>query len=173
MPIPIGAILGTIGAVSQLAQGGPPSFDRERARKLREASEGQQRYLQQMQAGKGPSLGRVALQQGLQQATSQQQAMAASARGGPLQQRLAQRTSQMAGAQMAGRANQAAARLRVQEQLGATQQLQQNLSQQQAHMLREQRARTESNEARRHFTGDLVGGLMETYQDPYLHGGNV
>jgi hypothetical protein len=68
-----------------------------------------------MQEGKGPSLGRLALQQGLQQATSQQQAMAASARGGPLQQRLAQRTSQMAGAQMAGRATQAAAQMRARE----------------------------------------------------------
>lgn len=172
MPLPFGAILGGIGAASQLIGARPSGYDDKRQKELRDAADRQRRMLGQMQQGTGPSVGRQMLQSGAQAAMNQQRAMAASARGGPLQQRLAQRTAQMAGSQAAGQAAQAAARLGAQEQLQATQQLGQNIQQQQLQNLRNQQARGRGQTRRSDFVGNVLGGFMETLQDPYLNNGN-
>ncbi len=154
-----GALI-TTGAelLGSALRGSGPEFKGDPETRRRQAE--QLRRYQDMQAGKGPSLGRMALQQGLQQATSQQQAMAASARGGPLQQRLAQRTSQMAGAQMAGRANQAAAQMRAQEQMAAMGEVDRGLRAREAQHLRDyQLKRQEFDRGSRHLQG-LIGGTM-------------
>lgn len=145
--------------LANLIRGGGPEHGPDEA--TRKAQAEQLRRYKAMQEGKGPSLGRMALQQGLQQATSQQQAMAASARGGPLQQRLAQRTSQMAGAQMAGRANQSAAQMRAREQMAAMGRVDQSLAGQEAQRVRDYRIRRGEFDQGTQRIGNLVGGISE------------
>lgn len=168
MAIPFGAILGTAGAIGQLASGGTPKFDERRAQGLRLGGERQRTYLQNLMSGQGPSLGRQLLQSGLDRTMAQQRAMAQSARGGALQQQLARRQAQMAGAQAAGQASQQAARIRAQEQLSAAQMMGQQLAQDQNYFLREQEQRRKAFDDRQGFFGNVFGGLMESYADPYL-----
>lgn len=74
-----------------------------------------------MAMGQGPSLARLQLQQGLQQAQAQQASIAAGARGGGANLAAAQLAgATMAGQQAAG-ANQQAAMIRAQEQMAAMQ----------------------------------------------------
>ncbi len=91
--------------------------------------QGQQQRYEQMVKGRGPSLGRQMLQEGLERGMGQQRAMAQSARGGALQQTLARRQAQNVGAQMAGQAGRQAAMLRAQEQQAAMSGLDRSLQQ--------------------------------------------
>lgn len=82
----------------------------------------QQRALgrfEDMAAGKGPSLAREQLAAGQAEAQRRQAAMAAGASGGAAGRALAERNAQRVGADAALEANQAAAALRAQEQIGA------------------------------------------------------
>lgn len=157
------------GILGSALRGSGPKWSPDRG--TRKAQEDQLARYQAMSEGRGPSLGRLALQQGLQQGANQQQAMAASARGGPLQQRMAQRQSQMTGAQMAGRASQAAAQMRAQEQTAAMGQVDRSLAGAEARKLRDyQIARGEFDSQSDHL-GNIFGAVGDTGRIPGMLGG--
>ena len=163
------AITGGAGIIGSLVRGSGPEWRPDRAN--RQAQEDQRARYQAMSEGRGPSLGRMALQQGLQQGANQQQAMAASARGGPLQQRMAQRQAQMTGAQMAGRASQAAAQMRAQEQMAAMGQVDRSLAEAEARKLRDyQIARGEFEGGSEHL-GNVFGAIGDVGRIPGMLGG--
>tara|TARA_E500000331_G_scaffold13399_1_gene11927 strand:+ start:1761 stop:2264 length:504 start_codon:yes stop_codon:yes gene_type:complete len=123
-----GLVSGGLGMLGKAIQGAPPSYQADP--ELRKRMKDQRQRYEQMAKGRGPSLGRQMLQEGLERGMGQQRAMAQSARGGALQQSLARRQAQNVGAQMAGQAGRQAAMLRAQEQQAAMSGLDRSLQQQ-------------------------------------------
>lgn len=97
----------------------------DQSRALAQSARGDQAALAtryaDMEAGRGPSLAREQLREGANTAANNASNLAASVRGGGGNQLLAMRDAQNAGVQASAAANESAAQVRAQEQLGAMQ----------------------------------------------------
>lgn len=124
-----------------------------------------------MQEGKGPSLAGQMLQAQAQKGMAQQQAMAAGARGGALQQSLARRQAGQVGAQMAGQAGQAAATARTREQLAAMGQVDRSLSAAEARKLRDYQISRGEFDSQSDHLGNIFGAVGDMGSIPGLLGG--